>query len=116
MTQGIFQVSTSPVASLRVAAKMQALLHSEEVLQASHIVKTWYRFSGPVSNQRNLIPCQRLDLPATDLKDLEKPLVIQASAIAVPHPEKVHGGIGKAVNKKNTGWGGEDAYFYTIGQ
>lgn len=71
---------------------------------------------GPVSNQRNLIPCQRLDLPASNLKDLEHPLVVQASAIAVPHPEKVNGGIGKAVNKKKTGWGGEDAYFYTSGQ
>ena len=72
--------------------------------------------AGPVSNQRNLIPCQRLDLPASNLKDLEHPLVVQASAIAVPHPEKLNGGIGKAVNKKKTGWGGEDAYFYTYGQ
>lgn len=72
--------------------------------------------SGPVSNQRNLIPCQRLDLPATSLNDLEQPLVVQASAIAVPHPEKVNGGAGKAVNKRKTGWGGEDAYFYTCGQ
>ena len=72
-------------------------------------------FAGPVSNQRNLIPCERLDLPATQFKDLEQPLAVQASAIAVPHPEKVNGGIGKAVNKKKTGWGGEDAYFCTTG-
>ena len=69
-----------------------------------------------MSHQRNLIPCERLDLPATHLTDLEQPLVVQASAIAVPHPEKVHGGIGKAVNQKKTGWGGEDAYFYTTTQ
>ena len=68
-----------------------------------------------MSNQRNLIPCERSDLPAPRFQDLEKALTVQASAIAVPHPEKVHGSTGKAVNKKKTGWGGEDAYFYTTG-
>ena len=65
-----------------------------------------------MTNQRNLAPCERGDLPIK-LQDLEKPLVIQSSAISVPHPDKVHGSAGKAVNRKKLGWGGEDAYFCT---
>lgn len=67
--------------------------------------------SGPVTNQRNLAPCEREDLPRKPIKDLERPLVVQASAISVPHPDKVTGSAGKAVNRKKLGWGGEDAYF-----
>lgn len=67
--------------------------------------------AGPVTNQRNLAPCEHSDLPAKLIKDLDRPLVVQASAISVPHPDKVTGSAGKAVNRKKLGWGGEDAYF-----
>lgn len=41
----------------------------------------------------------------------EQPLAVSASAVALPHPEKVGAGHPKAVNRKHEGWGGEDAYF-----
>ena len=94
---------------------MQCVAHPPRMLSQAYKPPASCRSAGPVSNQRNLIPCERLDLPAIQFQDLEQPLKVQASAIAVPHPEKVHGGIGKAVNKKKTGWGGEDAYFCTTG-
>jgi protein phosphatase PTC7 len=45
---------------------------------------------------------------------LDEPLVVHASAVSVPHPDKVQKGA-RAVNKKTIGYGGEDAYFCTAG-
>lgn len=39
-------------------------------------------------------------------------LQVRAGAVAWPHPEKVAQGKAKAVNRKQYGWAGEDAYFY----
>ena len=46
---------------------------------------------------------------------LSQPLVVHASAVSVPHPEKVREGTTKAVNKRHHGYAGEDAYFCTSG-
>ena len=46
---------------------------------------------------------------------LSQPLVVHASAVSVPHPEKVRDGTTKAVNKRHHGFAGEDAYFCTSG-
>ena len=46
---------------------------------------------------------------------LSQPLVVHASAVSVPHPEKVRDGTTKAVNKRHHGYAGEDAYFCTSG-
>jgi hypothetical protein len=64
-------------------------------------------------SQRNLIPAD----PSHEEEAAEylpEPLEVLASAIALPHPEKVQAGT-KAVNKRGLGYGGEDAYFYAWG-
>jgi hypothetical protein len=49
--------------------------------------------------------------PAQRAQPLARPLAVAASAVSLPHPEKVGAGAPKAINKKHEGWGGEDAYF-----
>lgn len=49
--------------------------------------------------------------PVAAPRRLATPLAVTASAVALPHPEKVGAGHPKAVNRKAEGWGGEDAYF-----
>ena len=49
--------------------------------------------------------------PVAAPRRLATPLAVSASAVALPHPEKVGAGHPKAVNRKAEGWGGEDAYF-----
>lgn len=58
---------------------------------------------------RNLIPCCVVRRPIQAGTGL--PIVVAASAMAVPHPEKVADGR-RAVNRRGGGYGGEDAYFY----
>ena len=54
--------------------------------------------------------------PIQTPKPLAVPLAVSASAVALPHPEKVGAGHPKAVNRKAEGWGGEDAYFCTAAE
>ena len=54
--------------------------------------------------------------PAQALQPLAVPLAMAASAVALPHPEKVGAAHPKAVNRKAKGWGGEDAYFCTTAE
>lgn len=69
------------------------------------------------SMERNLIPCDAIDMQERiQEKYLAEPLSATASAVAVPHPEKIQEGGKKAVNRKEHGWGGEDAYFYCKGR
>ncbi|KAK9806298.1 hypothetical protein WJX72_009199 [[Myrmecia] bisecta] len=71
--------------------------------------------AGDVSGcmERNLIPSDGTT-KEPETPHLDRPLVIRASAVTLPHPEKVN--VSKGVNRRNMGWGGEDAYFYTEGR
>ena len=67
--------------------------------------------------ERNLIPADHHhDVTRSSITDpdrtLRSPLRIEASGIALPHPEKVQHGT-KGVNRKGLGHGGEDSYFYS---
>lgn len=44
-----------------------------------------------------------------------KPVKVLASAMAIPHPEKLKAGV-KGRNNRCKGRGGEDSYFYKYGQ
>lgn len=69
------------------------------------------------SEERNLIAADpRRDISRSSLHDpthlrITRPLQVEASGIALPHPEKVQHGV-KGVNRKGFGHGGEDSYFY----
>lgn len=63
--------------------------------------------AGP--KQRNLIPCCVVKRP--EALHMGLPIAVAASAMSVPHPEKVADGR-RAVNRRGEGHGGEDAYFY----
>jgi len=67
--------------------------------------------------ERNLIAADpHRDMSRSSLHDpshlrITRPLQVEASGIALPHPEKVQHGA-KGVNRKGFGHGGEDSYFY----
>ncbi|EFJ45028.1 hypothetical protein VOLCADRAFT_64171 [Volvox carteri f. nagariensis] len=63
---------------------------------------------GPL--ERNLLPVA----PEDDLA--AQPVRLTVSGVAVPHPDKVKQDGAKGVNRKGFGHGGEDAYFYCVGQ
>ena len=68
------------------------------------------------AEERNLIPTDpRRDVNRSSLHDpirrITRPLRIEASGISLPHPEKVQTGV-KGMNRRGSGYGGEDAYFY----
>ncbi len=75
----------------------------------------------PACHQHGSLSAERLRHPAStsrlqeSIQLLEQPLVVHASAVSVPHPEKVRDGTTKAVNKRHHGFAGEDAYFSTSG-
>ena len=75
----------------------------------------------PVRHQQCSLGAEHQHRPAStsrlqeSIQLLSQPLVVHASAVSVPHPEKVRDGTTKAVNKRHHGFAGEDAYFCTSG-
>ena len=72
--------------------------------------------NGDGAEERNLIPSDgHRDITRSSLHDpshrITRPIMVEASGIALPHPEKVQHGS-KGVNRKGFGHGGEDSYFY----
>lgn len=45
-----------------------------------------------------------------------EPVQVSASALAIPHPEKVMKQKLKGVNQQGSGYAGEDSYFYCEGR
>lgn len=66
--------------------------------------------------ERNLIPCEVPHLETVTPFLLPAALKVVYGAVSIPHPEKIAEGGAKAVNRRNEGWGGEDAYFCTPGR
>lgn len=62
--------------------------------------------------ERNLIPATPRSSMMDPAYNPPRPLHVAASAMAIPHPEKVEAGR-KGVNRRGFGHGGEDAYFYS---
>lgn len=67
--------------------------------------------AGPL--ERNLL---LLKASSADEVVASQPVHVAASGIAFPHPEKVMQQAMRGVNHRNSGHGGEDAYFYCTGR
>lgn len=61
--------------------------------------------------ERNLLPAANEMQPA-----YHEPVNVNASGMAIPHPDKVKQSGAKGVNQKGHGFAGEDAYFYCSGR
>lgn len=62
--------------------------------------------------------CERNLLPAATemIMGHHEPVQVSASALAIPHPEKVMKQKLKGVNQQGSGYAGEDSYFYCEGR
>ena len=95
--------------------------HGRGILLCCTIAWNLVGSACPACHQHGSLSAERLRHPAStsrlqeSIQLLEQPLVVHASAVSVPHPEKVRDGTTKAVNKRHHGFAGEDAYFSTSG-